>query len=607
MKRRVKVNTRIGALRAFLSVLRQLGPFIKQERKILVIGSLALTVETAVALLEPWPLKFIVDRVIDAEAANPAWLGLSSREGLLMVMAGAVVLLAGVRAAASYSSTVALAVAASRIAGSVRVAAFRHVQRLPLSFHTSARGGDLTARIVGDTSRLQDVSVTALAPMTSKLVAFAGMVAIMFWLDWKMALIAIALLPLFLITTTRISSAIQGASRDLRAREGAMSATAAESLTAIKVVQSLSLEKYMDDSFGGDNSASLSTGARTKRLQASLERSTDILIALATAGVLWYGGHMVLTGSLTPGELIVFAAYMKSGFRPLRDLAKYSSRMARATASGERVLSVLATRSTVREWPWAKPASRFAGTIEFEDVGFAYEPGHYALRRVSFSIRPGERVAFVGPSGSGKSTLINLLLRLYDPDQGRVLIDGQDVRDMTIGSLRTQMGVVLQDSMLFAASAKENIALGGHDPSDEEILAAARVANAEDFIREMPNGFETVLGERGATLSGGQRQRIAIARAAIRDAPILLLDEPTTGLDDTNKVEVMAALRSLCDGRTTLMVLHDMEMAAEADRIFLVEEGFVRELPGRSGGGLSLMAEVAGTPSPVGEQYASVS
>jgi ATP-binding cassette subfamily B protein len=275
--------------------------------------------------------------------------------------------------------------------------------------------------------------------------------------------------------------------------------------------------------------------------------------------------------------LIVFLAYLKTAFRPVRDLAKYIGRLSKATAAGERVLDLLDREPDIRDLPGARPAPALRGDVRFENVSFHYEPGRCVLKGIDVEIPAGQRVALVGPSGIGKSTLLGLVVRLYDPVQGRVLMDGQDLRDFTLASLRSQISIVLQDSLLFAASVWENIAYGVQTADKHEIEAAARLANAHQFIQNMPQGYDTVLGERGVTLSHGQRQRIAIARAAIRRSPILLLDEPTTGLDEENEASVVRALEKLAQGRTTFLITHDLRLAARADRIFYLDEGKLAE------------------------------
>ena len=553
-------------------LLRRFWPYLREERRVLAGSFAALAAEVALRLLEPWPLKLVLDHLLRPGAAPEFGL---SPHALLGLAALAVVLLAGLRAWAAFRNTIGLAFAANRMLARVRGDVYRHLQRLSLRFHGRARNGDLTVCVTNDVNLLQDVTVSALLPLLGDSLLIVGMLGLMLWVQWELALLALALLPLFWLRAVRLSRRIHAASRVQRRREGALAATAAESIGAIRVVQALSLEGRFAEEFQGQNARSLRDGVQARRLSAGLERSVDVLAALATALVLWFGAGMALRGTLSPGELVVFLSYLKSAFKPLKDFAKYTARLAKAVAAGERVLAILDETPEICDRPDAGPAPRLRGALEFDGVHFAYEPGHPVLAGVSLALRPGETLAVVGPSGAGKSTLLSLLLRLIDPAAGSVRLDGTDLRRYTLASLRAQVGTVLQDNLLFGASVRENLALGRAGASDTEIEAAARLANAHGFISALPDGYDTVVGERGATLSAGQRQRIAIARAALRDARLLLLDEPTTGLDEENRWIVAQALERLAEGRTTLLVTHDLPLAARAHRVAYLEGGQV--------------------------------
>ncbi|KCZ73406.1 ABC-type multidrug transport system, ATPase and permease component [Candidatus Methanoperedens nitroreducens] len=556
-------------------------PYIRTQRTLISGSMLALFIEVGLRLLEPWPLKFIFDRVITT-APSGGLSGISIIDNmdpmtLLTFSAFAVVTIAGLRAIAAYSNTVGFALIGNRVLTKVRNDLFRHLQFVSLSFHNRSRSGDLIIRVIDDVGILKEVTVTAILPLLANFLILAGMVAVMFWLNWELALLAMMIFPLFWLSTIRISRNIQHVARKQRKREGAMAATAAESFGAIKVVQALSLDANFTQVFSDQSNKDLKVGVKAKRLQASLERTVDILIAFATAMVLWYGATLVLDNIFTPGDLLVFLFYLKSAFRPIRDTAKYTGRLAKATAACERVVDLLEIEPEVRDLPDAVPAPALRGGIRFEGVSFAYEPGQPVLEDISFEVHPGQYIALVGPSGAGKSTLISLILRLYDPMQGRIMIDGRDIRKYTVASLRQQISVVLQDNILFAASIRDNIAYGAPDATPGEIEAAARLANAHEFIGALPQGYDTILGERGVTLSSGQRQRIAIARAAIRKAPILILDEPTSSLDRENQRAVIQALERLAHGSTTFLLTHDMEFASSADLILYLENGRVIE------------------------------
>lgn len=554
-------------------------PYVRQQRWLLLISAVTLLADVGLRVLEPWPLKVIFDYVLIPQEQGQTALPGPTVDPMLLLTASAisVVAITGLRAIATYWNTVSLAIVGSRVMTQVRNRLYQHLQRLSLGYHSKARSGDLIVRVSSDASRLQETLLTAALPLVVSILTLLGMVVVMAWLDLRLTLLSLVTFPLFWLAATRLSRRIRSASLQQRQQEGAVAATAAESLAAIKLVQALSLEAPFADLFAQQNQRSLKQSVRTQRLASHLERTVDVLIALGTALVLWYGARLVIQDALSPGDVLVFLTYLKNAFKPVQNFAKYTGRLAKATASGERILNVLDQVPEVCDRTHARPAPLFRGEVQLENLCFAYESGHEVLRGINLVVQPGQQVAVVGPSGSGKSTLMSLLLRLYDPTAGRVLIDGHDLRDYTLESVRPQISVVLQDSLLFAASLRENIAYGVAGVSQTEIEAAAHLANAHEFITALPQGYDTVVGERGATLSGGQRQRVAIARAAIRRTPLLILDEPTTGLDNANERAVVEALHKLSQGRTTFLITHDLPLAAQADQILYLERGQVLE------------------------------
>lgn len=562
-------------------ILKYFWPHARQYRALIAGSIFALFAEVALRLLEPWPIKFVFDHVIHLGKSKqkplPEFLSSFDTMTLLTLAAVAVVVFTAIRAVAAYWQTIGFTLVGNRSLAKVRAQLYRHVQYLSLSFHTGARTGDLVVRMMGDVAMLQDVAVTAFLPLIAKGLIVGGMIGLMFFLNWKLALIAAAVLPLFWLRSVSLGKRIREVAQKQRRQEGAMAASFTESIGAIKTVQALSLEDQFARAFTDVSEKNLKQDVKGKRLSAGLERSLDVIIALATALVLWFGARLVLAGEITGGDLYLFIAYLKSAYRPVQDFAKYTGRLGKASAAGERVIDLLERVPDVRDLPGAVRAPALRGEVNFDNVCFAYEHGQTLLEGIRLDVKPGQHIALVGPSGGGKSSLLSLLLRLYDPVSGSVKIDGRDLRDFTLESLRGQISVVLQDNVLFAASVRDNIGCASPGASLENIQLAAKLANAHEFINALPKGYDTILGERGVTLSHGQRQRLAIARAAIRRSPILILDEPTTGLDSQNEREVMEALERLYSARTTFLITHDLHQAGSADVILYLEGGRIVE------------------------------
>jgi len=583
MPKKKKPQSIGDALPSLGRILKQFWPQLTQQKSLMGTAFLALIAETAMRLLEPWPLKLMFDRVIlpgfqvesfgvgPIENLDPFWV--------LTGLSIALVLISALRGIFAYFSAVNMAVAATHVMTEIRNELYRHIQHLSLSFHNQSKSGDLITRVTYDVERLREVTVVAFLPLITNLLTLVGMLAVMFILNGELALIAIAVLPVFLLTTRQMGNKIQTVARRQRKREGAMAASAAEAISAIQVVQALSLQGLLEKSFAKDNQKSLKESAEAQKLRAGQERLVELLVAIAIAIVLWRGVQLTLSGMVSPGDLLVFVTYLKVAFKPMRQLAKYTGQIAKATASGERIIELMNQVPEVQDSRGAKEAPPLQGAVRFENLTFAYQRDREqcSLQNLNFNVEPGQHIAIVGPSGSGKSTLVSLVLRLYDPLEGNILIDGHDIREYTIASLRRQISIVLQDTILFGSSIRDNIAYGNSEATESEMIAAAELANAHDFITQLPQGYDTIVSERGTTLSGGQRQRIAIARAAIRKAPILILDEPTTGLDNESEALVTEALRRLTQGRTTFWISHNLHATRQADCILYLENGQLRE------------------------------
>ncbi|GHD10084.1 ABC transporter ATP-binding protein [Zhihengliuella salsuginis] len=571
-RRKSADKLRIGPLRRTLSILR---PHLRGQRLLMSGGVTALIFEVAFRVAEPWPVKFVIDAVTASLGAriDGAW---AASVELLIACGAAVIVIVALRALANYLATVAFALAGSRVATKLRQHVFAHVQSLPRVYHSRARSGDLVQRLVGDVGKLQEVAVTAGLPLLANSITLVAMAGVMLWLDPLLTVVVVLATLAYGISAKGSSGAITDASRKTRRGEGQLANIAAESLGAIGVVQAYGLQSELEGRFGRSNKKTLKDGVKAKRLAAGLERRTDVLVGTATAMVLFAGGWRVMQGDMTPGDLVIFLTYLKTTMKPLRDMAKYTGRIARAAASGERVADVLDVVPAIRDADGARAITRADGTVELCSVTAGYDDGAPVLHDLTLAVPAGQRVAFVGPSGAGKSTISLLVSRLLDPESGQVRLDGHDVRELTLDSLRAQIGFVPQESVLFSGSIRENIRFGRLDATDAEIEEAARRAQAHGFIMEFEHGYETRIGERGGTLSGGQRQRIAIARTMLRGAAVVVLDEATAGLDPESAADVLAAFDELTASATTISITHDAATALAADRVVWIEGGRIR-------------------------------
>jgi ATP-binding cassette, subfamily B, bacterial len=562
----------------FLRFLRYCWPLLRKQHLLIAGSFIALFAQVGFQLLEPWPLAFVIDEVIVSRSEQSSFFSIElDAMTLITYSAIALVIIASLLALSAYFEKVGFALLGSRVLTEVRNRLYRHVQGLSLSYHTKASRGDLILRVMGDVSILREVSVTAFLPMLGNTLIMLGMLAVMFWLNWELALVGLITAPVFFFFALRLTRQIHHVALKQRKREGVMATTTTESIGAIKEVQALSISDTFLNAFSAESNKTFEQDVKARKLEAGLQRIVDVLVAVSTALVLWFGSTLVLSNELTLGELVIFMTYLSFSFKPVRNMAKYIGRLARASASCERVLDLLEQKPDVYDMQGAIKAPALRGDVRFDNVSFAYEPGHYVLENINFCVAAGQHVAILGSSGSGKSTMVNLILRLYDPTKGRVLIDERDIREYTLASFREQISLVLEENPLFPATVKDNIAYSAPNATLQEIEAAAHLANAHEFIQGLPDGYDTILGDGAATLSKGQRQRIAIARAALRKTPILILDEPTSGLDKQNEREIAEALKRLENGRTSFIVTHNPQEAACADLILYLEHGHVVE------------------------------
>jgi ABC-type multidrug transport system fused ATPase/permease subunit len=564
-------------------VVRRLSRFALPHWWPIAATLLLLLAQAGVELLKPWPLKFILDGILQEETLEGRTLY------LLIGTTALVVGIAVFEGLFSYRQTYFINRAARQIVLDLRSALFDHINRLSLQFHSRKRTGDLITRVTGDVKAINKVLTGSLVVVIYSILYLAGMAALLLWLDWQLALLTILTVPFLYLLLLRYMSQIRVLSRAERRHEGALASVLHETLGAVRLTRIFNQEDEARERFREESVGSLESGFKATLAGARLSWLIDVIRAVVVASILGFGVHRVMTGSMTPGDLIVFYAYVRSFYSPLRATMKHAARANRALARAERVVEVLDMKEGVSDLPGARSAPRFQGNVAFHGVTFEYDPGAPVLRDIDLEVPAGRVTAIVGPTGVGKTTLVSLIPRLYDPTAGGVLIDGEDIRTFTIRSLREQISMVLQESVLFRSSIAENIAYGRRSASSHDVVAAAKAANAHNFITALSGGYETVIGERGDTLSGGQRQRVAIARAIIRDAPILILDEPVVGLDAESAAEVLQTLERLMEGKTVILIAHDLSLVQRADRAVILGEGTVAQK-----GPVAELAEVEG-------------
>jgi len=466
---------------------------------------------------------------------------------------------------------------------------YAHLQRLSLAFHSRRQVGDLLYRLTSDTFAIQTLTMNGFFPVITSVVLLVGMLGVMLRLDWVLTLIALAVVPLLFGAIVMLSRRITVLATDARIKESAVWAIAQRTIGAIRVIQAFTTEEEEHRRFVATSGASLAANLRLYTSQTVYTAFVNVVVAAGTAAVLWFGVTHVLAGKLTVGEVLVFTSYLASLYAPINSLMQTYGLVQGARVGAERVFEILETAPDLRDGPRPLVREEVRGAVTFEAVRFGYDPAQRVLEGVDFHVRAGEVVAIVGATGAGKTTLVSLVPRFYDPTAGRVLFDGIDVRDFQLKALRQQVAMVLQPPLVFPTTVRDNIAYGRPDATASAIEGAAHVAQLDDFLERLPEGLDTVVGEAGATLSAGEQLRITIARAVLRDAPILILDEPTSALDATTEARVMQGLEALMAGRTTFVIAHRLSTVRRADVILvldagrIVEQGTFTELVARGG------------------------
>jgi len=565
-------------------MFRLIRELVRPYRFRLVIILIAMLFETAMSLATPWPLKIIIDNVVGHhklphgldELVRPMM-----QHGNKLQVAGlaalAYVLIAVIGALASYIDNYYTESVGQWVAHDLRLRTYHHLQRLSLGYYNTHQTGTLLSTITTDIQTIQGFASSSTLNILVDLLTIVAMLGLMFWLNWDFTMIALAVTPFLLFFISRFKKAVKKATHDVRKQQAEIVSVVQQGLESMQVVEAFGRQDLEQQALADVSQATVSAALKARRVKSMLSPIVTITVALCTAVVLWRGASLILRHVMTVGALTVYLAYLTKFFKPVKDLATTTNAIAQAAVGVDRVRAILDTDTILPERPDAVEPGLLKGEIQFEHVGFGYSPDTGVLKDVSFKIEPGQLVGIVGPTGSGKSTVVSLIPRFYDPTSGVVSIDGRDVRDYKVNDLREQIGYVLQDTVLFRGTILDNIAFGRPNATCEEILDAARLANADEFISRMPKGYETAVGERGSTLSGGQRQRIGIARVMVRNSPILLLDEPTAALDSESEKLVIEALERLMKGRTVVMIAHRLATIRDADQIVVINQGVVAE------------------------------
>jgi subfamily B ATP-binding cassette protein MsbA len=565
-------------------VFRLIRELIRPYRWQLVIILLAMMVETAMSLAGPWPLKIIIDNVVGHHKMSP-WLDDLVRPmldgGGRLQVAGlaalAFVVIALLGAIATYIDNYYTESVGQWVANDLRMRTYHHLQRLSLGYYDTHQTGNLLSTMTTDIQTIQGFASSSTLDILVDIFTIVAMLGLMFWLNWDFTLIALAVTPFLLFFVTRFKKAVKKATHQVRKEQSEIVAVVQQGLESMRVVKAFGREDTEKAALKEVSEATVSAALAARRVKSLLSPIVTVIVALCTGVVLWRGAALILKDVMTVGALTVYLSYLSKFFKPVKDLATTTNTIAQAAVGVDRIRAILDTDTIIPEKADAIEPHFIKGDIMFDHVAFGYSVDAKVLGDVSFHIQPGQFVGIVGPTGSGKSTVVSLIPRFYDPTAGKVIVDGRDVRDYTLHGLRDQIGYVLQDTVLFRGTILENIAFGKPGATRDEIVDAARLANADEFISRMPKGYDTMVGERGLTLSGGQRQRIGIARVMVRNSPILLLDEPTAALDSESEKLVINALEKLMKGRTVITIAHRLSTIRDANQIIVIAGGVVAE------------------------------
>ena len=552
--------------------------YIKPYLHILSIALLCTMLAAAGNLYLPWIFRDMIDKVLNAKDYY-----------MLNVISASIVVIFLLRGIFLYGQNYLMSYVGQHVIIDIRSEVFRKLQRLSMSFYDKNKTGTIMSYVTNDVNALQGAMVDNTIELVTESIILIGSVCAMVYLDWKLTLFTILTFPVVLYFMNYFGKKIRRSGGQIQEATADITSVLQESVSSARVVKSFVREQYEIERFERENEANLKANLKNAKYMATLTPTIEFVAALGVTLILWYGGNNVIAGETTAGSLVAFLAYAVNISNPIKRITRVSGNIQKALAAAQRVFDVLDLREEVRDLPDAKALPAVTGNVSFEHVTFSYNTGDEILHDLSFTAKPGQAIGLVGPSGAGKSTVASLLPRFYDCDAGTIRIDGTDIRHVTLDSLRNQVGIVPQETILFNGSVYDNILYGRLDATKEEIEAAAKAANAHDFIMELPEGYNTMLGDRGVNISGGQRQRIAIARAILKDPRILILDEATSALDTESERVVQEALNRLMVGRTSIIIAHRLSTIKNADRILvldkgkLVEDGTHEELMAKNG------------------------
>jgi ABC-type multidrug transport system fused ATPase/permease subunit len=576
-------------------MVRLIRELLQPYRWLLVIVLAAMLMAAAISLAGPWPLKIIIDSVISNHPLPPwtKWFapmpGSAGKMRVTLLAAMSIVLIAVLSAIANYIATYFVESIGQSVANDLRIRTYHHLQRLSLGWHRTHQVGTMLSTITTDVSTIQSFASASPAIIFVNMTTIIGMLIVMFTLRWDFALIAVGLLPFLVFGASRVRNSIQKTAWKVREIEAEMVATAQEGLDLVEVVQAFDREDLEEKRLAQISRLIKQVSLRARRVRSLLGPVVTIPIAMCSAFVLWRGTSLILAGTLTLGTLTVITAYLGAFFALVHDLSSQTDSIAQTSVAVQRVQDLLKADAIIPERPDATDPPPFRGDIAYEHVTFGYRPDTPVLRDINFTVQHGELLGIVGATGTGKSTAVSLISRFYDVNSGTIRIDGADIRDFKLRGLRNQIAFVLQDTVLFRGTVRDNIAVGCPNATKDEIVQAAKLANADEFITRMPRGYDSIVGERGLRLSAGQRQRIGIARALIRNNPILILDEPSAALDAESEQVVLEALERLMKDRTVICIAHRLSTIRDANKIIafkdgaVVEEGTHQELLARDG------------------------